>query len=59
MSMASFSVPAELAQFCSKVPHENVAAIRCLQEKVEDPTFGAACKEEVQKFEQHISKDYR
>ncbi len=50
---------AELAQFCSKVPHENVAAIRCLQDKVEDPTFGAACKQEVQKYEQHISADYR
>ena len=55
----SLCAPAELAQFCSKVPHENVAAIRCLQDKVEDPTFGAACKQEVQKYEQHISADYR
>ena len=50
---------AELQQFCEKVPHENVAAIRCLQDKVEDPQFGAACKAEVQVFEQHISADYR
>ena len=42
-----------------KVPHENVAAIRCLQEKMEDPQFGPVCKKEVQAFEQHISTDYR
>ena len=56
---ASARAPAELAQFCSAVPHENVAAIRCLQDKAEDPTFGAACRQEVQKYEQHISADYR
>ena len=59
LTAVSLCPRAELSQFCSAVPHENVAAIRCLQDKAEDPTFGAACRQEVQKYEQHISADYR
>ena len=39
--------------------HENGAAIRCLQEAQEAPTFGSTCRAEVQAYEIRISADFR
>jgi hypothetical protein len=49
----------EIGLFCPKVPHGHARVIRCLQENKGRKDFGKACREEVARYEQTISKDYR
>jgi Golgi apparatus protein 1 len=49
----------ELQAYCSKVPHGNARAIRCLQDHKSADGFGAACRAEVERFEASAAHDYR
>jgi Golgi apparatus protein 1 len=49
----------ELETYCSKVPHGNARAIRCLQESKGKRDFGRLCLKEVLAYEQRASSDYR
>lgn len=49
----------EISTFCKDIPHGNARVLRCLQEKKRSKGFGEACRIEVIKYENTISKDYR
>eukprot|EP00197_Chlamydomonas_leiostraca_P010927 CAMPEP_0202884756 /NCGR_PEP_ID=MMETSP1391-20130828/41312_1 /ASSEMBLY_ACC=CAM_ASM_000867 /TAXON_ID=1034604 /ORGANISM="Chlamydomonas leiostraca, Strain SAG 11-49" /LENGTH=982 /DNA_ID=CAMNT_0049567983 /DNA_START=167 /DNA_END=3115 /DNA_ORIENTATION=+ len=49
----------ELNKYCKDVPHGNARAIRCLQDNKGEKDFGKACREEIEAYEEEISKDYR
>ena len=49
----------EVEAFCKDVPHGNARVIRCLQDNKGGKDFGKACRDEVARYEQLASKDYR
>ncbi|KXZ55868.1 hypothetical protein GPECTOR_2g1419 [Gonium pectorale] len=49
----------ELKLFCKDVPHGEARAIRCLQDKKDDPDFGKECRKQVLAYEKEAASDYR
>ena len=49
----------EIDEFCKDVPHGHSRVIRCLSDNKDRETFGSKCKEEVVRFEERQSSDYR
>ena len=48
-----------LQAFCKDVQHGHAKIIRCLEENLEQPTFNATCKAEIQKHAANAATDYR
>lgn len=48
-----------LQAFCKDVQHGHAKVIRCLEENLEQPTFNATCKAEIQKHAANSATDYR
>lgn len=49
----------EIEEFCKDVPHGHARVIRCLSDNKDRETFGAKCKDEIVRFEERQSSDYR
>ena len=45
--------------FCKDVQHGHAKVIRCLEDNLEQPTFNATCKAEIQKHAANSATDYR
>ena len=48
-----------LQAFCKDVQHGHAKVIRCLEDNLEQPTFNATCKAEIQKHAANSATDYR
>lgn len=49
----------EITKFCKDVSHGRAKVIRCLEDNMDKPEFGASCKSSVEKHIQHAAQDYR
>ncbi|CAK0736969.1 hypothetical protein CVIRNUC_000833 [Coccomyxa viridis] len=49
----------DIQAFCKDVQHGHAKIIRCLEENLEQPTFNATCKAEIQKHAANAATDYR
>ena len=59
MSNTGFEARLCLQAFCKDVQHGHAKIIRCLEENLEQPTFNATCKAEIQKHAANAATDYR
>ena len=59
MSSAGSEARLFLQAFCKDVQHGHAKIIRCLEENLEQPTFNATCKAEIQKHAANAATDYR
>ena len=59
MSSAAYEARVCLQAFCKDVQHGHAKIIRCLEENLEQPTFNATCKAEIQKHAANAATDYR
>lgn len=57
LSLHMLGVP--LQAFCKDVQHGHAKIIRCLEDNLEQPTFNATCKAEIQKHAANAATDYR
>ncbi|CAL5218414.1 g90 [Coccomyxa viridis] len=49
----------DIQAFCKDVQHGHAKVIRCLEDNLEQPTFNATCKAEIQKHAANSATDYR